>query len=110
PLEPEQQFDFVLSNPPYVPREDLDKLPVGVRDYEPKLALDGGPGGYMVLERLLEQVPAHLAIGGDPHLGVVAPPAAAARARRAALGGCGVRATIKVFPGTPGVLKARWQK
>lgn len=38
-------FDYVLSNPPYIASKDIDRLMPEVRDYEPKLALDGGPEG-----------------------------------------------------------------
>ena len=54
------RFDYVLSNPPYLPtgpeQHDVD----GGID----LALDGGPDGTCVLERLLTQLPEHLASGG----------------------------------------------
>jgi release factor glutamine methyltransferase len=46
-------FDAVLSNPPYVPLAHRDTLQREVRDYEPEIALFGGPGGneiYLILE------------------------------------------------------------
>lgn len=43
--------DLVMSNPPYVPTEAWSSLPEDVRR-EPRLALDGGPGGFAVLERI----------------------------------------------------------
>lgn len=64
PLPPSQQFDFIVSNPPYIPTDTLPLLPVGVRDFEPKLALDGGPGGFQVIERLLATSKRHLNSGG----------------------------------------------
>jgi release factor glutamine methyltransferase len=64
PLAQDERFDFILSNPPYIATEDLPKLPIGVRQYEPKLALDGGPGGYQVIERLVKSAGAHLNPGG----------------------------------------------
>ena len=45
-------IDFVLSNPPYIPREEIAGLDREVRDFEPLLALDGGPDGFAVLETL----------------------------------------------------------
>src|SRR5262245_48094636 len=53
PLAAGERFDFILSNPPYIAREDIPGLAPGVRDYEPHLALDGGPGGYEVFDRLV---------------------------------------------------------
>ena len=40
-----QPFDLILSNPPYIPSADIARLDPSVRDYEPHLALDGGPDG-----------------------------------------------------------------
>lgn len=48
------KFDFVVSNPPYVMREELDSLPIEVK-HDPIDALDGGPGGMVVMERIAEQ-------------------------------------------------------
>src|SRR5262249_58447044 len=45
PLESDERFDFILSNPPYVPTGDLNGLAPEVSDHEPRLALDGGPAG-----------------------------------------------------------------
>lgn len=41
----DEKFDLILSNPPYIPRGDLDKLDKRVRDFEPISALDGGADG-----------------------------------------------------------------
>ena len=38
-------FDAIISNPPYIPTDDLINLDHSVRDYEPVTALDGGPDG-----------------------------------------------------------------
>ena len=39
------EFQCIVSNPPYIPRGDIDTLDPSVRDYEPHLALDGGEEG-----------------------------------------------------------------
>ena len=39
------EFDFIVSNPPYIPSRDVDMLDPSVREYEPRLALDGGEDG-----------------------------------------------------------------
>jgi len=46
-------FDFVVSNPPYVPERDRDSLSVEVRDYEPAQALFAGADGLAVYRRLI---------------------------------------------------------
>jgi release factor glutamine methyltransferase len=48
-------FDAIISNPPYIPTGEIDRLEPGVRDYEPRIALDGGPDGLAVVRRLIEQ-------------------------------------------------------
>lgn len=57
-------FDYIVSNPPYVTTAELAALDPGVRDHEPRLALDGGPEGTTVIERLLPQAAERLAPGG----------------------------------------------
>jgi release factor glutamine methyltransferase len=49
---PDEAFDLVTSNPPYIPTGDIDGLEPEVSAHEPRLALDGGPDGleaYRVL-------------------------------------------------------------
>jgi hypothetical protein len=46
-----EQFDFVVSNPPYVPNSDRATLSVEVRDYEPAMALFAGDDGLEVYRR-----------------------------------------------------------
>ena len=56
-------WDIIVSNPPYVPAEDLRRLSREVRS-EPRLALDGGPGGTRAIERILKEAPVFLKPGG----------------------------------------------
>ncbi len=51
PDELRGRFDVVLAVVPYVPTEEIMYLPRDVREHEPLLALDGGPGGTRVLEQ-----------------------------------------------------------
>jgi len=64
PLGPEERFDVVVSNPPYVADGEADALPPEVRDWEPAQALFAGPDGLAVLRDLLAGAPRHLAAGG----------------------------------------------
>lgn len=56
--------DLVIANPPYIPSEAIVTLPREVRDYEPVLALDGGPDGTAVHRRILDGAPGFLKSGG----------------------------------------------
>jgi release factor glutamine methyltransferase len=58
------RLDLVASNPPYIARELLEELPVEVSNFEPALALDGGPGGTRVHERIIGEAPVFLRSGG----------------------------------------------
>jgi release factor glutamine methyltransferase len=58
------RFDLVVGNPPYIPTGECDLLDPGIRDFEPRLALDGGADGLSVLARIVDEAPAHLVPGG----------------------------------------------
>jgi release factor glutamine methyltransferase len=49
----DHSIDFLVSNPPYVPRTDEPGLQREVRDYEPHVALFAGPTGLEIYERLI---------------------------------------------------------
>jgi release factor glutamine methyltransferase len=59
-----QQFEIVVSNPPYVPLADRASLAVEVRDHEPALALLAGDDGLDVYRRLIPAASAALVPGG----------------------------------------------
>ncbi len=59
-----RMVDLILSNPPYIAETDWSGLQPEVRDFEPRLALHGGPDGLDIYRRLLEQAPLHLKPGG----------------------------------------------
>lgn len=59
-----EQFDFVVSNPPYVRETDRETLSVEVRDYEPAQALFAGADGLAIYRRLIPAAFAALATGG----------------------------------------------
>ncbi len=107
PVPPEERFDFVISNPPYIPREDLEKLPVGVRAYEPRAALDGGPGGFEVFDRLIDEARTRLKPGGHLILEIGAPQETEARRRIGAYSEYELADTVRDYSGHPRVLRAR---
>ncbi|MFP4127371.1 MAG: N5-glutamine methyltransferase family protein, partial [Alphaproteobacteria bacterium] len=58
------RFDLVLANPPYIPAGEIDALMTDVRDFEPRLALDGGDDGLAPHRLILEGLAERLAPGG----------------------------------------------
>ncbi len=54
----------IVSNPPYILSGDMAGLPTEVRDFEPRLALDGGSDGLDCLRGIIEGAPGMLADGG----------------------------------------------
>lgn len=64
-----RRFDLIVSNPPYIPRGDLAGLQREVQ-FEPALALDGGPDGLDVYRRIAAEAPEHLNPGGSVYLEV----------------------------------------
>jgi release factor glutamine methyltransferase len=60
----DSSFDLVVSNPPYVRSGEIAALAPEVRDYEPRLALDGGPDGLDAYRRLAPEIIRVLKDGG----------------------------------------------
>jgi release factor glutamine methyltransferase len=58
----QEQYDCIVSNPPYVPT--TEPLEPQVRDYEPAAALYAGTDGLAIYRRLIPQAAQHLAPGG----------------------------------------------
>jgi release factor glutamine methyltransferase len=63
PVPAEERWDVIVSNPPYVPRGELDTLSPEVRR-EPRLALDGGGDGLEISRRIVAEAPGRLRPGG----------------------------------------------
>lgn len=53
-------FDLIVSNPPYVSRNEFAKLQPEIRKYEPPIALDGGVNGLNVAKRLIVEAEYYL--------------------------------------------------
>ena len=63
-IKADKRFDLVLANLPYIPTEEIDALAVDVKDFEPRVALDGGPDGLDVYREFLAALPEYLEEGG----------------------------------------------
>jgi len=61
---PHGEFDFVVSNPPYVGESEEDSVQLEVRKFEPRNAVFAGPTGLEVIERLIPQAQTVLRPGG----------------------------------------------
>ena len=49
------KYDLIISNPPYIKKKDLKCLEVDVRNFEPKLALDGGKDGFSEITKVISK-------------------------------------------------------
>lgn len=63
-----EKFDYILSNPPYIPSQVIEGLMPEVRDHEPRLALDGEEDGLAFYRRIVRQAPQYLKAGGRLYL------------------------------------------
>lgn len=61
---PDDYFDFIVANPPYIPSGEIGGLMRDVRDYEPRRALDGGPEGISLYKKFFDTFPRILKRGG----------------------------------------------
>lgn len=59
-----KQFDVIVSNPPYIPTEEVSKLDAKVKDFEPKLALDGDVDGLKFYRIIADKLDEHLKENG----------------------------------------------
>ncbi len=57
-------FDVIVSNPPYIPSEEIASLQPEVRDYDPLIALDGGKDGLDVIRILAQESANYLKANG----------------------------------------------
>ncbi|MEO8574541.1 MAG: peptide chain release factor N(5)-glutamine methyltransferase [Pyrinomonadaceae bacterium] len=59
-----QKFDLVVSNPPYVPADDIEGLQAEVRDFEPHTALTDWSDGLSIIRRIVNESPNFLSHDG----------------------------------------------
>ncbi len=106
PISDGDRFDFILCNPPYIPSDEIKSLAVGVRDYEPHLALDGGADGFAVFDHLVSEAAQRLISGGHLIVEIGAPQNDPARQRLLKVGCYELGPTILDGSGHPRVLCA----
>jgi len=58
------KFDCIVSNPPYISSGEIPALMPEVRDYEPRIAIDGGSTGLDFIDRLVAEAPKFLTENG----------------------------------------------
>lgn len=58
------RFDIIVSNPPYIREAVVATLDAEVREFDPVLALDGGPDGLVAYRRIAAEITCHLEAGG----------------------------------------------
>lgn len=58
-------LDLLVSNPPYIPTDEIPQLQPEVRDFDPHLALDGGQDGLTFYRRLASEGPRYMNSGGS---------------------------------------------
>ena len=63
-LPKDLHFDLIVSNPPYIPSAEIQSLQPEVRDYDPRVALDGGADGLDFFRRLAVEARSFLKSGG----------------------------------------------
>lgn len=62
------KFDVIISNPPYIKSADIENLQKEVKDFEPKIALDGGKDGLDFYRIIAEKAKDYLKDGGKLYL------------------------------------------
>ena len=59
-----KKFDLVVSNPPYIKSIDIKKLNKSIKNFEPKIALDGGNDGLDVIKKVIYKAKEILKVNG----------------------------------------------
>jgi release factor glutamine methyltransferase len=103
PLDP---FDLMVSNPPYIAEAEFGALAPEVRDFEPRVALEGGRDGLSFYRKIVAALPRWLARDGEVILEVGAGQAEAVEAMMRAAG-CAVGARRRDLAGVERVVRAR---
>ena len=106
PLAGRPAVDVIVSNPPYIATAEVEALDPGVRDFEPRLALDGGVDGLDAYRRIAAQAPPLLKSGGRPILEIGFSQDAEVAAIVESSPGLRFSATVRDLQGHPRVILA----
>lgn len=60
----DEKFDLIVSNPPYISRDEIENLQAEVRDFEPLNALTDGADGFSIIEKIIENAPQFIRSNG----------------------------------------------
>jgi len=63
PCPPPAVYSLIVSNPPYIPSDEIQTLSAEVQN-EPRVALDGGISGLEIIKRIIDKAPDHLQKNG----------------------------------------------
>lgn len=101
------KFDVIVSNPPYIKKEEILKLMPEVGQFEPMEALDGGEDGLDFYRAIVKAAPDYLEENGYLFFEIGCEQAAAVSELLAQEGFCEIE-TVKDLAGLDRVVKARW--
>lgn len=100
-------FDMIVSNPPYIPAAVVDTLMPEVKDFEPRMALDGDEDGLAFYRRIVQDGKKHLKHGGSLFFEIGCDQADAVSRLLSQAGFSEVR-TVKDYAGLDRVVCAVW--
>ncbi len=103
----ERTFDLIVSNPPYIPSREIETLEPEVRDYDPRVALDGGKDGLDIYREMIPAAIRHLEPGGWLLVEIGQGQGSGVESIFAAAGGYGAVITARDPGGTTRVVGAR---
>ena len=63
-----KKFDIIVSNPPYISHNEIEKLPLSVKNFDPRIALDGGNDGLDFYRIIANQAASFLKGNGTLYL------------------------------------------
>ncbi len=109
-VRPNAAFELIVSNPPYIPTEELPALQREVRVYEPRRALDGGPRGLEAIARIAHDAPQHLPPGGRLYLEIGAQQARAVVELIERTGAFGLIDVLKDLAGRERIVRAEAER